>query len=113
MNMDSRSRLANILGKSHIDKQFRKDILDMFERVERKLEEAERLNDSYSETVIKLQDENYQLKKQLAETVTGKPDFGKYAYLVESESHKKLEKIKEILEFDSDAYDYDDWEDDR
>ena len=92
MNMDNRSRLANILGKSHIDKQFRKDILDMFERVERKLEEAERLNDSYSETVIKLQDENYQLKKHLAETVTGKPDFGKYAYLVESESYKKLEK---------------------
>ena len=113
MNVDSRSRLANILGKSHIDKQFRKDILDMFERVERRLEEAERLNDSYSETVIKLQDENYQLKKHLAETVTGKPDFGKYAYLVESESYKKLEKIREILEPDADAYDYEDWGDDR
>lgn len=112
MNMDSRSKLANILGKSHIDRLFRKDILDMFERVERRLEEAERLNDSYSKTVIKLQDENFQLKKNLAEAVTGKPDFGKYAYLVESESYKKLEKIREILENDADSYGYEDWEDD-
>ena len=97
MNVDSRSRLANILGKSHIDRMFRKDILDMFERVERRLEEAERLNDSYSETVIKLQDENYDLKKKLAEAVTENPNFGKYAYLLESESFKKLEKIREIL----------------
>jgi hypothetical protein len=100
--MYSRSQLANILGKSHIDKQFRKDILDMFERVERRLEEAERLNDSYSETVIKLQDENYQLKEKLAEVVTGNPDFGKYAYLVESESYKKLEQIREIVRQDTD-----------
>ena len=113
MSQYSRSQLANILGKSHIDKQFRKDILDMFERIDRRLEDAERLNDSYSETVIKLQEENYQLKKQLAEVVTGKPDFGKYAYLVESESYKKLEKIREILEPDADAYDYEDWGDDR
>lgn len=98
MNMDRRSRLANILGKSNIDKQFRKDILDMFERVDRRLEDAERLNDSYSETVIKLQDENYQLKKQLAEVVTGKPDYSKFAYLVESDSYKKLEQIREIVE---------------
>lgn len=112
MNMDSRSRLANILGKSHIDRQFRRDILDMFERVERRLKEAERLNDSYSKTVIMLQDENFQLKKNLAEAVTGKPDFGKYAYLVKSESYKKLEKIREILENDADSYDYGDWEDD-
>ena len=102
MNMDNRSRLANILGKSNIDKQFRKDILDMFERVGRRLEDAERLNDSYSETVIKLQDENYQLKKQLAEVVTGKPDFGNFAYLVESDSYKKLEQIREIVRQDTD-----------
>ncbi len=113
MSQYSRSQLANILGKSHIDRMFRKDILDMFEIVERRLEEAERLNNSYSETVIKLQDENYELKKKLAEVVTGKPDFGKYAYLVESESYKKLEKIREILEPDADSYDYEDWEDDR
>ena len=102
MSQYSRSQLANILGKSHIDKKFRKDILDMFERVERKLEEAERLNDSYSETVIKLQDENYQLKKQLAEAVTGKPNFGRFAYLVESDSLKKLEQIREIVRQDTD-----------
>jgi len=102
MSQYSRSQLANILGKSHIDKQFRKDILDMFERVDRRLEEAERLNDSYSETVIKLQDENYQLKKQLAEVVTGKPDFGNFAYLVESDSYKKLEQIRDIVRQDTD-----------
>lgn len=106
MNVGSRSRLANILGKSHIDKQFRKDILDMFERVERRLEDAERLNDSYSETVIKLQDENYQLKKQLAEVVTGKPDFGNFAYLVESDSYKKLEQIREIVRQDTDREEF-------
>lgn len=111
MSQYGRSQLANILGKSHIDRMFRKDILDMFEIVERRLEEAERLNDSYSETVIKLQDENYDLKKKLAETVTGNPDFGKYAYLVESESYKKLEKIREILS--SDSYDYEDYGEDR
>ena len=74
----------------------------MFERVGRRLEDAERLNDSYSETVIKLQDENYQLKKQLAEVVTGKPDFGNFAYLVESDSYKKLEQIREIVRQDTD-----------
>ena len=98
MSQYSRSQLANILGKSHIDKQFRKDILDMFERVDRRLGEAERLNNSYSETVIKLQEENYQLKKQLAEAITGKHDFGNFAYLVESDSYKKLEQIREIVE---------------
>ena len=102
MNIGNRSRLANILGKSHIDKQFRKDILDMFAIVDRRLEEAERLNKSYSETVTKLQEENYQLKKQLAEAVTGKPDFGKFAYLVESNSLKKLEQIREIVRQDTD-----------
>lgn len=102
MNEDSRSRLANILGKSHIDKQFRKDILEMFERVDRRLQEAELLNDSFAETVIKLQDENYQLKKQLAEVVTGKPDYSKFAYLVESDSYKKLEQIREVVKQDTD-----------
>lgn len=102
MSQYSRSQLANILGKSHIDKQFRKEILDMFERVDRRLEEAERLNDSYSETVVRLEDENYQLKKQLAEVVTGKPDFGNFAYLVESDSYKKLEQIREIVRQDTD-----------
>ena len=106
MSQYSRSQLANILGKSHIEKQFRKDILDMFERVDRRLEEAERLNDSYSETVIKLQDENYQLKKQLAEVVTGKPDYSKFAYLVESDSYKKLEQIREIVKPDFDWEDF-------
>ena len=102
MNMDNRSRLANILGKSNIDKHFRKEILDMFERVGRRLEEAEQSNERFSETVVKLQDENYQLKKQLAEVVTGKPDFGNFAYLVESDSYKKLEQIREIVRQDTD-----------
>ena len=102
MSQYSRSQLANILGKSHIDKQFRKDILDMFERVDHRLQEAEQSNQRYSETVIKLQDENYQLKKQLAEVVTGKPDFGNFAYLVESDSYKKLEQIREIVRQDTD-----------
>ena len=98
MGMYSRSQLANILGKSHIDKQFRKDILDMFERVDRRLEEVEQSNERFSEIVVKLQDENYQLKKQLAEVVTGKPDYSRFAYLVESDSYNKLEQIREIVE---------------
>ena len=106
MNEYSRSRLANILGKSHIDKQFRKDILDMFERVDHRLEEAKQSNQRYSETVIKLQDENYQLRKQLAEAVTGKPDFGRFAYLVESDSLKKLEQIREIVSHEDNWEDY-------
>lgn len=106
MSQYSRSQLANILGKSHIDKQFRKDILDMFERVDCRLQEAEQSNKRYSETVIKLQDENYQLKKQLAEAVTGKPDFGRFAYLVESDSLKKLEQIREIVKPDFDWEDF-------
>lgn len=84
--------------------------------VERLCDMYEHADNSWTRTVEenqKLIERNRELEKKLAEAVTGKPDFSKYAYLVESESYKKLEKIGEILEPDSDSYDYEDWGDGR
>ena len=105
------SQIANLLGGSGVDIKKRKEIIRIVERLCDMYDEEK----GYAERIAKinqeLYDRNSELEKKLAEAVTGKPDFGKYAYLVESESYKKLEKIREILEHD--AYDYEDWGDDR
>lgn len=111
--MKEYSQIANLLGGSGVDIKKRKEILQIVKSLCKMYDHAD---ESWTKTVEenqKLMERNRELEKQLAEEVTGKPDFGKYAYLVESESYKKLEKIREILEPDSDAYDYEDWEDDR
>lgn len=111
--MKEYSQIANLLGGSGVDIKKRKEILQIVKSLCQMYDHAD---ESWTKTVNenqKLMERNRELEKQLAESVTGKPDFGKYAYLVESESYKKLEKIREILEPDADSYDYEDWEDDR
>ena len=111
--MKEYSQIANLLGGSGIDPHKRKEIIKMVERLCGMYEHADK---SWTKTVEenqKLIERNRELEKKLSEVVTGKPDFGKYAYLVESESYKKLEKIREILEPDADDYDYEDYGEDR
>lgn len=111
--MKEYSQIANLLGGSGVDSNKRKEILQIVKNLCRMYDHAD---NSWTRTVEenqKLIERNRELEKKLAEAVTGKPDFSKYAYLVESESHKKLEKIKDILEHDSDSYDYEDYGEDR
>lgn len=111
--MKEYSQIANLLGGSGVDIKKRKEILQIVKNLCRMYEHADESWMRNVEENQKLIERNRELEKKLAEAVTGKPDFGKYAYLVESESYKKLEKIREILEPDSDSYDYEDWGDDR
>lgn len=107
------SQIANLLGGSGVEPHKRKEIIRMVEKLCNMYEHAD---ESWTKTVEenqKLIERNRELEKKLAEAVTGKPDFGKYAYLVESDSYKKLEKIREILESDADSYDYEDYGEDR
>lgn len=107
------SQIANLLGGSGVDPHKRKEILQMVKRLCRIYDEEKGYAERMTEINLELSNLNRELEKKLAEAVTGKPDFNKYAYLVESESHKKLEKIREILSSNSDSYDYEDWGDDR
>lgn len=111
--MKEYSQIANLLGGSGVDIKKRKEILQIVRSLCEMYEHADESWMRNVEENQKLIERNRELEKKLAEAVTGKPDFSKYAYLVESESYKKLEKIREILGTDSDAYDYEDWGDDR
>ena len=111
--MKEYSQIANLLGGSGVDIKKRKEILQIVKSLCQMYDHAD---ESWTKTIEenqKLIERNRELEKKLSEAVTGKPDFGKYAYLVESESYKKLEKIREILEPNADSYDYEDWGDDR
>lgn len=111
--MKEYSQIANLLGGSGVDIKKRKEILQIVKSLCKMYDHAD---ESWTKTVEenqKLMERNRELEKKLSEAVTGKPDFGKYAYLVESESYKKLEQIREILETNADAYDYEDYGDDR
>lgn len=111
--MKEYSQIANLLGGSGVDIKKRKEILQIVKSLCKMYDHAD---ESWTKTVNenqKLMERNRELEKKLSEAVTGKPDFGKYAYLVESESYKKLEQIREILETNADAYDYEDYGDDR
>ena len=107
------SQIANLLGGSGVDPHKRKEIIKMVERLCNMYEEADSRATKTAREYQGLVKRNRELEKKIAESVTGKSDFSKYAYLVESESYKKLEKIREILEPDADDYDYEDWGDDR
>ena len=111
--MKEYSQIANLLGGSGVDIKKRKEILQIVRNLCKMYDEEKDYSERTTKINQELSDRNRELEKKLAEAVTGKPDFGNYAYLVESESYKKLEKIREILEPDSDAYDYEDWGDDR
>ena len=107
------SQIANLLGGSGVDPHKRKEIIRMVEKLCNMYKHADESWEKTLEENQKLIERNRELEKKLAEAVTGKSDFSKYAYLVESESYKKLEKTREILEPDADDYDYEDWGDDR
>lgn len=111
--MKEYSQIANLLGGSGVDIKKRKEIIRIVERLCKMYQEEKGYAERTAEVNRELSDRNNELEKKLAEAVTGKPDFGKYAYLVESESYKKLEKIREILEPDASAYDYEDYGEDR
>lgn len=111
--MKEYSQIANLLGGSGVDIKKRKEIIRIVERLCKMYQEEKGYSERTTKINQELSDQNRELKKQLAEAITGKPDFGKYAYLVESESYKKLEKIREILESDDDSCDYEDYGDDR
>lgn len=91
------SRIANLLGGSGVDPKKRKEILKMVERISNLYSEEYATNKRLRDVISELSKKKQELEKQLAEAVTGERDFQKYAYLVESESYKKLEKIREIL----------------
>lgn len=100
--MQDYSRIANLLGGSGVDPKKRKEIIKIVERLCKMYEHAD---ESWTKTVEenqKLIERNRDLEKKLTEAVTGKPDFGKYAYLVESDSYKKLEQIRDIVRQDTD-----------
>lgn len=92
------SQVANLLGKSGADSHSRKEILNLIKHFDSLKGFTEDENQRLRETVISLQDKVYHLEQDLATAVTGSKNFDKFAYLVNSESYKKLEKIKEILD---------------
>lgn len=100
--MQDYSRIANLFGGSGVDPKKRKEILKMVERLCNMYQDADSRATKTARQYQELLNRNRDLEKKLAEAVTGKPDFGKYAYLVESESYKKLEKIREIVKEDFD-----------
>lgn len=100
--MQDYSRIANLLGGSGVDPQKRKEIIKMVERLCNMYQEADSRATKTAIQYQELLNRNRELEKKLAEAVTGKPDFSKYAYLVESESYKKLEQIREIVREDFD-----------
>lgn len=100
--MQDYSRIANLLGGSGVDPKKRKEILKMVERLCNMYQDADSRATKNAIAYQELLNRNRELEKKLAEAVTGKPDFGKYAYLVESDSYKKLEKIREIVKEDFD-----------
>ena len=100
--MQDYSRIANLLGGSGVDPQKRKEIIKMVERLCNMYQEADSRATKNAKVYQELLNRNRDLEKKLAEAVTGKPDFSKYAYLVESESYKKLEQIREIVREDFD-----------
>ncbi len=101
--MKEYSQIANLLGGSGVDIKKRKEILQIVKNLCEMYEHADESWTRNVEENQKLIERNHELEKKLAEAITGKPDFGKYAYLVESESYKKLEKIREILEPSADS----------
>lgn len=111
--MQDYSHIANLLGGSGVDPQKRKEIIKMVERLCNMYQDADSHAKKNAKAYQELLNRNRDLEKRLAEAVTEKPDFSKYAYLVESESYKKLEKIRKILEPDADDYDYEDYGEDR
>ena len=111
--MQDYSRIANLLGGSGVDPQKRKEIIKMVERLCNMYQDADSRATKNAMANQELLNRNRELEKKLAEAVTGNSDFSKYAYLVESESYKKLEKIRKILEPNVDDYDYEDWGEDR
>ena len=100
--MQDYSRIANLLGGSGVDPKKRKEILKMVERLCSMYQDADSRATKNAMAYQELLNRNRELEKKLAEAVTGKPDFGKYAYLVESDSYKKLEQIREIVRQDTD-----------
>ena len=100
--MQDYSRIANLLGGSGVDPKKRKEILKMVERLCSMYQDADSRATKNAMAYQEILNRNRELEKKLAEAVTGKPDFGKYAYLVESDSYKKLEQIREIVRQDTD-----------
>ena len=100
--MKEYSQIANLLGGSGVDIKKRKEIIRIVERLCKMYQEEKGYAERTTEINQKLSDRNRELEKKLSEAVTGKPDFSKYAYLVESESYKKLEQIREIVRKDTD-----------
>ena len=100
------SQIANLLGGSSVDPQKRKEIIKMVERLCNMYQDADSRATKNAMMYQELLSRNRDLEKKLAEAVTGKPDFSKYTYLVESESYKKLEKIREIVKEDFDREEF-------
>jgi uncharacterized damage-inducible protein DinB len=95
--MQDYSRIANLLGGSGVDPKKRKEIMKMVEKIFNMYGEECAANEKLRDAISELNRKKKELERQLAEAVTGKQDFKKYARLVESKSYEKLEKIREIL----------------
>lgn len=100
--VDKYSRVSNLLGDPNFDKAKRKQILQIFADMEKQIEDLTEENNRLSKQYIAMISRVTELEKSLAEAITGKPDFNRYSYFVESNSRNKLERIKEILEEDFD-----------
>lgn len=94
MTSSNLGRIANYLGKIDLERPERKAIVDIVERIEKELKEANSRASKISEENTKLR----QRIKELESAISKGNDFKKYQYLVDSVSYKKLDMIREILE---------------
>ena len=97
--------LSNYLGKVDLKRPERKSILDMFDSLARELEQ-----EKYA--LRACQTENERLNKrieELEEVIKSGGKFEQFQSLMQSVYYDKIQKIKQIIEDDSEYPDY--WDD--
>lgn len=107
-----KSSIGNILGKSEIDKTFRKQIIDLVDELIKSVKNVQdeniRLRNTIKghENLIRSQSNMIrEREKAIKET----DDFKKFSAFVETQSYLKLEEIRKILEGGDDGDEY--WDD--
>lgn len=108
-----KSSIGNILGKSEIDKTFRKQIIDLVDELIKSIASVQYENSRLRNT-IKGQENLIQSQtniiREREKAIKETDDFKKLSTFVETESYKKLEEIRKILNGDECWDDYnEDW----
>ena len=107
-----KSSIGNILGKSEIDKIFRKQIIDLVDELIKSVTSVQYENSRLRNTIkgqenlIKSQSD---IIREREKAIKETDDFKKFSAFVETESYKKLEEIRKILNGEDNGDEY--WDD--